>query len=189
MAAASAMAAASVAFSSLYISSSVFTKPSLNCRNIRRIPFIRSAISSSSTEFNITFGSGTKKTLNPKQSSEEDSLQPKQSNIQSPFVIPWIVRGEDGKLQLQSTPPAPLLHAMANAKTTSTTTKKKKKVGTAKAVLSSEPKHSKAARRFYNENFRDPPQRISKVLAASGGKKNKINENALPFYPNCSCTI
>lgn len=34
--------------------------------------------------------------------------------------------------------------------------------------MTSEPKFSKAARRFYNENFRDPPQRLSKVLAASG---------------------
>lgn len=68
---------------------------------------------------------------------------------------------------MQSTPPAPLLHAMATANT-STPTKKKKKVGATKGVLTSVPKHSKAARRFYNENFRDPPQRISKVLAAAG---------------------
>ncbi|OVA18002.1 RNA-binding S4 domain [Macleaya cordata] len=100
-----------------------------------------------------------------------DSPEADRSNLQSPsvpFLIPWIVRGEDGKLKLQSTPPARLLHDMANAKTTSTVTKKKKKVSPAKAILTSEPKHSKAARRFYNENFRDPPQRLSKVLAAAG---------------------
>lgn len=42
----------------------------------------------------------------------------------------------------------------------------------AKAVAPSiEPKFSKAARRYYNQNFRDPPQRLSKVLAAAGGKE------------------
>ncbi|KAI3938985.1 hypothetical protein MKW92_001440 [Papaver armeniacum] len=180
MAAASAMAAAaSIALSSLSISStsSIFSKPSLNCRNIKRIPFIRSAISSSSTskktEFNISFGSSgsTTKTVNPKEENAPKKSSSKSLESSStpsvPFLIPWIVRGEDGKLQMQSTPPAPLLHAMATANT-STPTKKKKKVSATKGVLTSVPKHSKAARRFYNENFRDPPQRISKVLAAAG---------------------
>ncbi|EPS61841.1 hypothetical protein M569_12954, partial [Genlisea aurea] len=31
-----------------------------------------------------------------------------------------------------------------------------------------EPKFSKAARRFYNERFREPPQRLAKVLASAG---------------------
>lgn len=35
-------------------------------------------------------------------------------------------------------------------------------------MLTVEPQHSKSARRFYNRNFRDPPQRICKVLAAAG---------------------
>lgn len=60
-------------------------------------------------------------------------------------------------------PPTRLLHAMAHAETKN---KKKKK----ETVEKGEPKHSKAARRFYNENFRDSEQRLSKVLAASGGK-------------------
>ncbi|MCL7043562.1 hypothetical protein MKW94_004202, partial [Papaver nudicaule] len=168
------MAAASIALSSLSISStsSIFSKPTLSCRNIRRIPFIRSAISSSSaskkTEFNISFGSSgnTTKTANPKEEKSSTNLE-SSSTPSVPFLIPWIVRGADGKLQVQSTPPAPLLHAMATANT-STPTKKKKKVNATKGVLTSEPKHSKAARRYYNENFRDPPQRISKVLAAAG---------------------
>lgn len=60
---------------------------------------------------------------------------------------------------------------MANANTSKK--KKKEKVAKAKPVASStEPKLSKAARRYYNENFRDPPQRLSKVLAAAGGKRD-----------------
>lgn len=66
---------------------------------------------------------------------------------------------------------------MADAKTQSSASKgkKKKKDNLSKAVLTSEPKHSKAARRFYNENFRDPPQRLSKVLAAAGGELSICN--------------
>lgn len=51
------------------------------------------------------------------------------------------------------------------------TQKKKKKddkSSASKAKPSAEPKYSKAARRFYNERFREPPQRIAKVLAAAG---------------------
>lgn len=40
--------------------------------------------------------------------------------------------------------------------------------GNAKTKLEVEPRRSKAARRFYNENFRDQAQRLSKVLAAAG---------------------
>lgn len=57
---------------------------------------------------------------------------------------------------------------MAKAKALTAKKKKKKEDSATKAVVG-EPKHSKAARRFYNENFRDPPQRLSKVLAAAGG--------------------
>lgn len=67
-------------------------------------------------------------------------------------------------------PPARLLHDMANAETK----KKKKKKDKNLEKSSLEPKHSKAARRFFNQNFKEPGQRISKVLAASGGN--------LPFY-------
>jgi hypothetical protein len=47
---------------------------------------------------------------------------------------------------------------------------KKESSGNVKAKLEAEPTRSKAARRFYNENFRDQAQRLSKVLAAAGGK-------------------
>lgn len=56
---------------------------------------------------------------------------------------------------------------MANADTKTKTKKKKEKAE--KRVPVPEPKHSKAARRFYNQNFRES-QRLSKVLAAAGGR-------------------
>uniref|UniRef100_A0A3Q7IQ67 RNA-binding S4 domain-containing protein n=1 Tax=Solanum lycopersicum TaxID=4081 RepID=A0A3Q7IQ67_SOLLC len=69
---------------------------------------------------------------------------------------------------------------MANA-----STGKKKKKGkevaskAATVVPTPEPKHSKAARRFYNENFRDPPQRLSKVLAAAGVASRRSSEELI----------
>lgn len=77
---------------------------------------------------------------------------------------------------LQSTPPARWLQAMANAKTTEAKKKKKKNGG---PTMAAEPKHSKAARRFYNENFRDPPQRLSKVLAAAGVASRRSSEELI----------
>ncbi|KAF6140244.1 hypothetical protein GIB67_000292 [Kingdonia uniflora] len=70
---------------------------------------------------------------------------------------------------------------MANAKTSTKTmtVKKKKNAGSSKPVLTSEPKYSKAARRFYNENFRDPPQRLSKVLAAAGVASRRSSEELI----------
>ncbi|XP_010267203.1 PREDICTED: uncharacterized protein LOC104604521 isoform X2 [Nelumbo nucifera] len=180
-AAATAVAAVSAAFSSIQISSSFLAKPSLCCRNFRRIPLIRSSISSSSTEFNISFGSGSKETLKPKPFSE-DELPRQEPDLQqapdTPLLIPWIVRDENGNIKLQMTPPARFLHAMDNAKTTSTATKKKKKSAKALA-LTPEPKYSKASRRFYNQNFRDPPQRLSKVLAAAGVASRRSSEELI----------
>lgn len=68
---------------------------------------------------------------------------------------------------------------MANAETKK---KKKKKEKDSKAKAASptaEPKFSKAARRFYNENFRDPPQRLSKVLAAAGVASRRNSEELI----------
>ncbi|KAJ6983414.1 glycerol-3-phosphate dehydrogenase SDP6 [Populus alba x Populus x berolinensis] len=91
--------------------------------------------------------------------------------IQSQLFIPWIIRGEDGNLKLHSHPPERSLHALTDAKT-----QPKKKIeevrkgsgGNAKTKLEVEPRRSKVARRFYNEDFRDQAQRLSKVLAAAG---------------------
>ncbi|KAL5710013.1 putative ribosomal large subunit pseudouridine synthase svr1 [Ranunculus cassubicifolius] len=159
------MATAAAAFHIL--SPCFFTKPSL-AFNSSRTTIIRCS-STTKTEFNITFGS-------PNTTTSE-TLQPS-----IPHLIPWIVRGEDGNLKVQSTPPAQLLHAMANAKTTSSTLTSKKKTNPAKAkaaLFTSEPKFSKAARRFYNENFRDPPQRLSKVLAAAGVASRRSSEELI----------
>ena len=70
---------------------------------------------------------------------------------------------------------------MAKAKALSAKKKKKKEESTARAVAV-EPKYSKAARRFYNENFRDPPQRLSKVLAAAGGNGAELSGLTDFFY-------
>ncbi|KAF9596397.1 hypothetical protein IFM89_010661 [Coptis chinensis] len=152
----------------------VILKPSLTSKPIfktKAFPLLRSI--TSKTDFNITFAPPLKpKTPNPKPSSSSPAV---------PLLIPWIVRGEDGQLKLQSTPPTQLLHDMANAKTTSTSPKKqkkKKKMDTS-PVLTSEPKYSKAARRFYNENFRDPPQRLSKLLAAAGVASRRSSEELI----------
>lgn len=66
--------------------------------------------------------------------------------------------------------------------TSATSSKKKKSANNpakAKAALTPEPKFSKAARRFYNENFRDPPQRLSKVLAAAGVASRRSSEELI----------
>ncbi|XP_058082143.1 putative ribosomal large subunit pseudouridine synthase SVR1, chloroplastic isoform X2 [Magnolia sinica] len=181
-AAAAAATAALGSFSSFHISTSIFVNPSSFscCRILRtKIPrfVIRASSSSSSTppptEFNITFGVAPKS--DPPKSNPHESPS-------VPLFIPWIVRDEDGNLKLQSTPPDYLIQAMAHAKTTSG--KKKKKMDTPKvgpagaASISSEPKHSKAARRFYNQNFREP-QRLSKVLAAAGVASRRSSEELI----------
>lgn len=51
-----------------------------------------------------------------------------------------------------------------------TSTKKKPSV---------EPRYSKAARRFYNERFREPPQRLAKVLAAAGVASRRSSEELI----------
>lgn len=123
--------------------------------------------SSHTTNFNITFA--------PPKPNPKSKPTPNQPSSPEDFAqqlyIPWIVRDENGNLTLQSTPPARLLHAISDAKTGSPVSNKKNKKKKKQEGLSTpEPKHSKAARRFYNDNFRDPPQRLSKVLAAAGGQ-------------------
>lgn len=130
--------------------------------------YLRTLITCSPNNFNLTFAPPKPKPI----SEPEPEPEPNQDFAQQ-LYIPWIVRDENGNLTLQSTPPARLLHAISDAKTGSPVSKNKKKKNKkerlGQVALTSEPKHSKAARRFYNENFRDPPQRLSKVLAAAGG--------------------
>ncbi|XP_059666046.1 putative ribosomal large subunit pseudouridine synthase SVR1, chloroplastic [Cornus florida] len=156
-----AVIAAAVTAASTALSSFHFSKPYFITRTRHQFRTITSALSSS-TEFNITFAPNKPKTPKPKSPSV-----PGLAEESGQLFIPWIVRDDKGNLTLQSTPPARLLHEIANAKTQSTK-KKIKKESSNKPVATAEPKHSKAARRFYNQNFRDPPQRLSKVLAAAG---------------------
>ncbi|KAE9589873.1 hypothetical protein Lalb_Chr21g0313531 [Lupinus albus] len=104
------------------------------------------------------------------------------------MLIPWIVRGEDGNLKLQSHAPSTLMTAMVTAETGTKTKTKQKEIQKQKKMMKKKgenednvsssvtaPRHSKAARRFYNQNLRDRENesdaatRLSKVLAASGG--------------------
>ncbi|PON32789.1 Pseudouridine synthase [Parasponia andersonii] len=169
-----------------YLSSSLLsisTSSSLSLsRSIRHIlPRVSCSLSSSSSslEFNISFAPAKPKPSIP------DSDLPLSGVDDGQLFIPWIVRGEDGNLKLQSHPPARLLHAMAHAETKTKTTKpttaaaaarKKKKIT---AERTTEPKYSKAARRFYNENFKLSEQRLSKVLAAAGVASRRSSEELI----------
>ncbi|XP_020094209.1 uncharacterized protein LOC109714157 isoform X1 [Ananas comosus] len=171
-------AAGAVAFSSLNpLPSLLLSAPSLRRLPLRR-PFFRASSSSSSspTEFNITFGA---------------AAAPSKSLIPDPSPLdPWIVRDENGNLTLQSSPPARFLHAMAEAKASSSSSSKKTKQSesnkvkdkkgpsTQASAASTAPKYSKAARRFYNQNIREP-QRLSKVLAAAGVASRRSSEELI----------
>ncbi|XP_068330215.1 putative ribosomal large subunit pseudouridine synthase SVR1, chloroplastic [Pyrus communis] len=161
---------AGVAAALASLSSSLLSKPSLSLIPIRTLPRLTCSLatSSSSQEFNITFAPAKPK---PKPDSAE--LDP--DALAGQLIIPWIVRGEDGNLKLQSHPPARFLQAIE----TKSKSAKKKKEGAEKRVPTAEPKYSKAARRFYNENFRDAEQRLSKVLAAAGVASRRSSEQLI----------
>ncbi|XP_004308770.1 PREDICTED: uncharacterized protein LOC101314807 [Fragaria vesca subsp. vesca] len=161
------MAASVAALASL--PSSLFFKRSLSLTPFRTLPRLTC---SSSLEFNITFAPA------PKPKPDPNSLPASSSSSGQQLFIPWIVRGEDGKLKLQSHPPARLLHEMAQADTKTKSKKNKDTAQKKQRVLTAEPKHSKAARRFYNENFRES-QRLSKVLAAAGVASRRSSEQLI----------
>ncbi|CAK9313417.1 unnamed protein product [Citrullus colocynthis] len=160
---------------------SFLSKPSFILNPVRAIPRISCSLSSNSTpnassssssslEFNITFAPPK-----PKPKSEvEDPFQFIDRNTGGQLFIPWIVRGEDGNLKLQSHPPTRFLHSMSEDET-----KPKKKKVSADKRPTEPPKHSKAARRFYNENIRDSSQRLSKVLAAAGVASRRSSEELI----------
>ncbi|XP_062157424.1 putative ribosomal large subunit pseudouridine synthase SVR1, chloroplastic [Alnus glutinosa] len=168
-----------------HLSSSLLSKPSLTVRPLRILPRIitcslsSSPSSSSSLQFNISFAPPKPK---PKPDSPEPDLFPDPDALPSgQLFIPWIVRGEDGNLKLQTHPPARLLHAMANAETETKNKKKNKNKTKDKSPdnASLEPKHSKAARRFFNQNFKEPSQRLSKVLASAGVASRRNSEELI----------
>ncbi|KAL2525882.1 pseudouridine synthase family protein [Abeliophyllum distichum] len=186
-----AMAAASSALTTLRLSRPTFVSHTTHC-HLRTL--ITCSSSSATTEFNITFAP-------PKPKPEPKLRQTPAPNSESPdsvsselgdqLLIPWIVRDDKGNLTLQTTPPARLIQAMAHANTQ----KKKKKdnnnnssssssnnnnTNKAKQPASSaEPKYSKAARRFYNDNFGEQPQRLAKVLAAAGVASRRSSEELI----------
>ncbi|XP_059457158.1 putative ribosomal large subunit pseudouridine synthase SVR1, chloroplastic [Corylus avellana] len=173
------MATAASLSSLHHLSSSFLSKASLTVRPLRTITCSLSS-SSSSLQFNISFAppkpkpkpTPTPKPPEPEPFPDPDALPGGQ------LFIPWIVRGEDGNLKLQTHPPARLLHAMANAETETKKNNNKNKNKKAKSPdnASMEPKYSKAARRFFNQNFKEPAQRLGKVLAAAGVASRRNSE-------------
>lgn len=100
------------------------------------------------------------------------------------------MRGKDGNLTLQTTPPESYLKAMAREKAKNSSRKKQNETKTGnygdssdddsdKKIASKPPKYSKAARRFYNERFREPPQRLAKVLASAGVASRRSSEELI----------
>lgn len=167
------------AFSSLYLSR---TSSILPRRHLCTV--IVSSSFSTATEFKIKFASPKPKSRSLKPSvPESEAALPDYNDSEAgdQFYTPWTVSGANGNRSLQSPPPGGFLKAMANQKT-----QKKKKVddrsvaSKAKPVApSAEPKYSKAARRFYNEKFREPPQRLAKVLAAAGVASRRSSEELI----------
>ncbi|WVZ55499.1 hypothetical protein U9M48_006150 [Paspalum notatum var. saurae] len=154
----------------------------------RRLPplLLRATSSASSSQhFNISFAE-------PTPSEKTPSAQPR---------VPWIVRGEDGKPRLSTSPPQDVLEAIALAEAEAKKAAKREaalkgqknavaaaaaassasvKARERKAAPTAPPKFSKAARRFYNENIKDrEPQRLAKVLAAAGVASRRNSEELI----------
>ncbi|CAN6296488.1 unnamed protein product [Urochloa humidicola] len=171
----------------------LLSRPSCVLRIGRRLPPLvlraTSASTSSAPDFNITFAEPAP---SKKASSPATSAQP---------LVPWIVRGEDGKPRLSTTPPPDVLQAIALAEAEAKKAAKKEslkgqkgavaaavaaassasvKVKERKAAPAAPPKFSKAARRFYNENIKETePQRLAKVLAAAGVASRRTSEELI----------
>ncbi|KAG8390588.1 hypothetical protein BUALT_Bualt01G0099200 [Buddleja alternifolia] len=162
--------AAATAFTTLHLS-----KPSL----ILPRRHLRTVITSSfSTEFNITFAPPKPK---PKPQLQKPS-PPESDSPDDQLFIPWIVRDGKGNLIHKTTPPELFFKAMANENTQKKKKKDDKNNSASKgkpAASTVEPKYSKAARRFYNERFREPPQRLAKVLAAAGVASRRSSEELI----------
>lgn len=158
------MAAVAAAIAASISSLSLSTTSSAALR--RRAARARASSSSSTSpaavaprEFNITFGGGRSGDTPPESPEAAEEGRP------APLLIPWILRDGNGGFRLSSAPPAGFIREIAQEKMVEKTARKKKK---GEERGGAEPKHSKAARRFYNDNFREA-QRLSKVLAGAGG--------------------
>ncbi|CAN0825750.1 Putative ribosomal large subunit pseudouridine synthase SVR1, chloroplastic [Linum grandiflorum] len=160
-----------------------FPKPSPSSfsflRPSRKLPHI--SCSSSSSEFDITFA--------PSKPKPKPQLNFIDDSTGRQVFVPWIIRGDDGNLQLPTKPHPALLHELANAKTGKPKKKEKPKkqlpsrrpteISSAAPTPAPTAPHSKAARRFYNKNFRDSAQRLSKVLAAAGVASRRSSEELI----------
>uniref|UniRef100_A0A0D9VPP0 RNA-binding S4 domain-containing protein n=1 Tax=Leersia perrieri TaxID=77586 RepID=A0A0D9VPP0_9ORYZ len=153
-------------------------------------PLLLRATSSSAPDFNITFAEPAPA---PAPAASKPSSTPNPSAEQA---VPWIVRGKDGKPTMRTDPPPDVLQAIALAEAEAKRAKKKDprksqkgalagsvdsgKVKERNAAPAAPPKFSKAARRFYNENFRESePQRLAKVLAMAGVASRRTNEELI----------
>ncbi|KAL6578103.1 hypothetical protein OROMI_010431 [Orobanche minor] len=166
-----ATAAATTSFTTLHLSRTSVILPH---RHLRRV--ISSSYSSSATtDFNITFAPPKPKPpLQKPSSSDSESSYSPIPNPGHQLFIPWTVRDESGNPTLQTSPREGFLKAMALQNT-----QKKKKVHNTVSSKEAEPKYSKAARRFYNDRFREPPQRLAKVLAAAGVASRRSSEELI----------
>ncbi|EYU32425.1 hypothetical protein ABFS82_06G163300 [Erythranthe guttata] len=171
-----AIAAAATAFTTLHLSKTSFILPRRHFRTV-----ITSSLSTTTTtaaaEFKITFAPPKPKP----QLQKSDPTNAPGIDSGDQLLVPWILRDENGNISLQKMPPQRFLKAMANE---STQKKKKRDDKTpakkAKAAMQYvEPKYSKAARRFYNERFREPPQRLAKVLATAGVASRRSSEELI----------
>ncbi|KAG6404604.1 hypothetical protein SASPL_136854 [Salvia splendens] len=157
-----AIAAAAAAFSTLNLSRTSVILPRCHLRRA-----ITSSLSSATTELGAKFAAPKPKSKSHKPAPREDS---------EPY-IPWTFNDESGDVTLKTTPSERFLRAVVNE---STQRKKKNEENKAKpGVPTAEPKYSKAARRFYNERFREPPQRLAKVLAAAGVASRRSSEELI----------
>ncbi|KAL6902369.1 hypothetical protein ACP4OV_005245 [Aristida adscensionis] len=165
----------------------LLSRPGCALRCGRRLPSLlllraTSTSASGAPDFNITFAEPAPSPAPPAQP-----------------LVPWIVRGGDGKPRLSTSPPPEALHAIALAEAEAKKKARKEplkgqkgalaaaaadsagvKVKDRKAVPAAPPKFSKAARRFYNENIREnEPQRLAKVLAAAGVASRRTSEELI----------
>ncbi|KAG0448540.1 hypothetical protein HPP92_027786 [Vanilla planifolia] len=155
-------------------SSFVLSNANFRVFPLRRLASLRISASrsstSSSTEFKISFAPPAIKTLVPDPSPQDPSSAP------VPVIIPWIVRDGNGGFMLQAAPPPGFVQAMSERKSSPIKKDEKKKKNF--PGTNSPPKYSKAARRFYNQNFREP-QRLGKVLAAAGVASRRGSEELI----------
>ncbi|CAM8898151.1 unnamed protein product [Rhodiola kirilowii] len=158
------MAAAMAAISSLQLTSSFLAKPSLSTFSRSRHSSALLPIRRIAAEFNISFApSKPKKSPSsprpPPTSDSDNRFVSKRTDIRT--IGPWFRRkptpkkNKSGKVVQRSAPKAKV------------------------SVPTAEPRYSKAARRYYNENFRTPPQRLSKVLAAAGVASRRSSEELI----------